>query len=94
MVGWSKKLEDFNIRAAIQLRREQFSRRILDARRAAGPQIHAAGAAMAARLRAAGAGVSGGAREGLGVASFGAQRLAAAGAVVRQKVGTAFAPAW
>lgn len=98
MLGWIKKPEGSDIRAAINLLRELLRQRVLEARRVAGPRIHAAGTAVVAGLRAAGALVTGGARAGLGAASFGAQRifgrLAATASEVWEKFGTAMAPTW
>jgi len=59
MFGWRKKPEDFEwhryIRTTIKVRRENRRRRIEDAKYAAAEQVHAAGAALAAGSKAAGA---------------------------------------
>jgi hypothetical protein len=58
------------IRTTVRLRREQRRERVLEARRAAGQQASAAGAALAQGSRAAGAAAWDGARAGLGVAGW------------------------
>jgi endonuclease YncB( thermonuclease family) len=70
MFGWRKKPEGFEwhkyIRTTIKVRREARRQRVVDARRAAGQQVHAAGAALAAGSRAAGSAARDGTRAGLG----------------------------
>jgi hypothetical protein len=57
MLGWGKKSEGSDIRSKFEQRREQVRQSVLGARRAAVVQIHAAGAATATSLRAAGSAV-------------------------------------
>jgi endonuclease YncB( thermonuclease family) len=70
MFGWRKKPDGFEwhkyIRTTIKVRREARHQRIVDARRAAGQQMHVAGAALAAGSRAAGAAARDGTRAGAG----------------------------
>ena len=61
------------VRTTIKLRREQRRQRILEARRAAGQQASAAGSALVAGSRAAGAAAWDGAKVGLGTAGLAAQ---------------------
>jgi endonuclease YncB( thermonuclease family) len=86
MLGRGNKSEGSDVRSKFELRREQVRQRILGARRAAGSQMHRAGAATVAGLRAAGGAVLAGARAGRWAAGLGVQRtmsgLAAAGARV------------
>jgi len=97
MFGWRKKPEGFEwnqyIRTTIKVRRENRRRRIEDAKHAAGQQMSAAGAALAAGSKAAGAAARDGARAGIGVAGMAAQSagnsLVAAGRVLLQKLGAA-----
>jgi endonuclease YncB( thermonuclease family) len=76
MFGRAKKSEGFEwhkyIRTSVRLRRERRRERILEARRAAAEQAHAAGVALAAGSRAVGAAVAQGSR------AAGAAALAAA----------------
>ncbi len=89
MLGWGKKSEGSDIRAKLELRREQIRQLVLSARRAAGFQIQAAGAATVAGLRTAGGAVRAGARAGREAAASGARRtlsgLAATAAIAGQK---------
>jgi endonuclease YncB( thermonuclease family) len=79
MFGRQKKPDGFEwhkyIRTTIRLKREQRRERVLEARRAAGQQASAAGAALAQGSRAAGAAAWDGARAGLGVAGLVAQSV-------------------
>jgi endonuclease YncB( thermonuclease family) len=81
MFGARKKPDGFEwhkyIRTTIKLRREQRRQRVLDARRAAGQQINAAGVALAAGSRAAGVAARDGAKAGLGATLLGAQAVLA-----------------
>jgi endonuclease YncB( thermonuclease family) len=63
------------IRTTIRVRREARRQRVVDARRAAGQQVGAAGAALAAGSRAAGSAAREGARAGLGALGLGLQAL-------------------
>jgi endonuclease YncB( thermonuclease family) len=111
MIAWRKKPEGFEwhryIRTAVKVRRENRRRRIDDARQAAAQQLGAAGAALAAGSKAAGAAARDGARAGLGVAGQAAQGagnaaaawarrmlrwLGAAALVVMQKLAVALRP--
>jgi endonuclease YncB( thermonuclease family) len=97
MFGWKKKPEDFEwhqyVRTTIKVRRENRRRRIEDAKHAAAQQMNAAGAALAAGSKAAGAAAMDGARAGLGVAGMAAQSaghsLIAIGTVLLQRLGAA-----
>jgi endonuclease YncB( thermonuclease family) len=86
MLGWSKNSEGSDMRSKFELRREQIRQRVLGAKRVAGSQVQAAGAATAAGLRVAGGAVLAGARAGRGAATVGMRRtlsgLAATGAKV------------
>ena len=77
MLGRRKSDEGFEwhkyVRTAVKLRREERRRRVLEARRAAVQQAGAAGVALAAGSKAAGAAALDGARVGLGVAGLIAQ---------------------
>ena len=77
MLGRRKSEDGFEwhkyVRTAVKLRREERRRRILEARRAAVQQAGAAGVALAAGSKAAGAAALDGARVGLGVAGLIAQ---------------------
>jgi len=77
MLGRRKSDEGFEwhkyVRTAVKLRREERRRRILEARHAAVQQAGAAGVALAAGSKAAGAAAIDGARVGLGVAGLMAQ---------------------
>lgn len=70
MLGWRRKPEGFEwhkyIRTTIKVRRDARRQRVVDARRAAGQQVNAAGVALAAGSRAAGAAARDGARAGVG----------------------------
>jgi endonuclease YncB( thermonuclease family) len=78
MFAWRKKTEGFEwhqyIRTAVRHRRQQRHERMLEARRAAGQQVQAAGVALMAGSRAAGVAAKEGAK-----ASFGAAGLLAGG---------------
>jgi endonuclease YncB( thermonuclease family) len=95
MFGWRKKPEEFEwhryIRTTIKVRRENRRRRIEDAKHAAAKQMNAAGAALAAGSKAAGAAAMDGARVGLGVAGMAAQSagnsVLAGGGLLLQKLG-------
>jgi len=77
MLGRRKSDDGFEwhkyVRTAVKLRREERRRRILEARRAAVQQAGAAGVALAAGSKAAGAAALDGARVGVGVAGLMAQ---------------------
>ena len=80
MFAWRKKPDGgFEwheyIRTAVRHRRELRRQRVQDARRAAGHQMHAAGAALAAGSRAAGAAAKDGARAGAGALGLALQAL-------------------
>jgi endonuclease YncB( thermonuclease family) len=95
MFGWRKKPEEFEwhryIRTTIKVRRENRRRRIEDAKHAAAKQMNAAGAALAAGSKAAGAAAMDGARVGLGAAGMAAQSagnsLLAGGGLLLEKLG-------
>src|SRR5258705_13450899 len=74
MFAWRKKTEGFewhqSIRTAVRQRRQQRHERMVQARRAAGQQVQAAGVAMVAGSRAAGAAAKEGARASLGAAGL------------------------
>ena len=78
MFAWRKKTEGFEwheyIRTAVRQRRQQRHDRMVEARRAAGQQVQAAGVALVAGSRAAGVAAKEGAK-----ASFGAAGLFAGG---------------
>ena len=78
MFAWRKKTEGFEwheyIRTAVRQRRQQRHDRMVEARRAAGQQVQAAGVALVAGSRAAGVAAKEGAK-----ASFGAAGLLAGG---------------
>src|SRR5262245_64825306 len=78
MFAWRKKTEGFEwhqyIRTAVRQRRQQRHERMLEARRAAGQQVQAAGVALVAGSKAAGVAAKEGAK-----ASFGAAGLIAGG---------------
>ena len=84
------------IRTTIRLKREQRRERVLEARRAAGQQASAAGAALAQGSRAAGAAARDGARAGLGVAGLAAQAvwnvIAAAAVLAAQRLAILLQP--
>ena len=77
MVAWRKKPEGFEwhkyIRTTIKVRRDARRQRVDDARRAAGEQMNAAGAALAAGSRAAGSAAKDGAIAGAGALALGLQ---------------------
>lgn len=77
MFAWRKKPEGFEwhkyIRTTIKLRRAARRQRMVDAHRAAGAQMNAAGAALAAGSRAAGSAARDGARAGAGALALGLQ---------------------
>jgi endonuclease YncB( thermonuclease family) len=77
MFTWRKKPDGFEwheyIRTTIKLRREARRQKVVDARRAAGQQMHAAGTALAAGSRAAGGAVHHGVRAGAGALGLGLQ---------------------
>src|SRR6187200_1555143 len=79
MFGRRNKPDGFEwhkyIRTTVRLRREQRRERVLEARRAAGQQANAAGAALVQGSRAAGAAAWGGARAGLGAMGLAAQAV-------------------
>jgi hypothetical protein len=80
MFAWRKKPDGgFEwheyIRTAVRHRRDARRQRVVDARRAAGQQMHAAGAALAAGSRAAGAAAKDGARAGAGALGLGLQAI-------------------
>jgi endonuclease YncB( thermonuclease family) len=79
MFAWRKKPEGFEwhkyIRTTIKLRREARRQRVVDARRAAGQQMNAAGKALAAGSRAAGSAAVDGARAGAGALALGLQGI-------------------
>jgi endonuclease YncB( thermonuclease family) len=70
MFTWRKKSDGFEwheyIRTTIKVRRDARRQRVIDARRAAGQQMHAAGSALAAGSRAAGGAMHQGVRAGAG----------------------------
>jgi endonuclease YncB( thermonuclease family) len=74
MLGWGKTSEGSDIRSKFELRREQVRQRVRGARRAAGAQIHTAGAVTVAGLRAAGGAVLAGARASRQAAASGTRR--------------------
>jgi endonuclease YncB( thermonuclease family) len=77
MFARRKKQDGFEwhkyIRTTIKIRREQRRQRVVDARHAAGQQMGAAGAALAAGSKAAGLAARDGARAGLGAAGLATQ---------------------
>jgi endonuclease YncB( thermonuclease family) len=77
MLAWRKKPEGFEwhkyIRTTIKVRREARRQRVDDARRAAGEQMNAAGAALVAGSRAAGSAAKDGAIAGAGALALGLQ---------------------
>jgi endonuclease YncB( thermonuclease family) len=77
MLAWRKKPEGFEwhkyIRTTIKVRREARRQRVEDARRAAGEQMNAAGAALVAGSRAAGSAAKDGAIAGAGALALGVQ---------------------
>jgi endonuclease YncB( thermonuclease family) len=80
MFGWRKKPDrGFEwhkyIRTTIKLRRDARRQRIVEARRAAGQQMQAAGVALAAGSRAAGGAAREGARAGLGALGLALQAI-------------------
>jgi endonuclease YncB( thermonuclease family) len=74
MFAWRKKTEGFEwhqyIRTAVRQRRQQRHERMLEARRAAGQQVQAAGVALMAGSRAAGVAAKEGAKASLGAAGL------------------------
>jgi endonuclease YncB( thermonuclease family) len=97
MFGWRKKPDGFEwhqyIRTTVKVRRENRRRRIDDAKRAAVEQIGAAGSALAAGSKAAGAAARDQARAGLGVAGTAARSagftLLASGWALLERLGVA-----
>jgi len=80
MFAWRKKPDGgFEwhkyVRTAVKLRREARRQRLSDARRAAGHQVHVAGAALAAGSRAAGGAARVGVRAGVGAVGLGLQAV-------------------
>jgi endonuclease YncB( thermonuclease family) len=79
MFARRKKQDGFEwqqyVRTTIKLRREQRHLRMVEARRAAADQVGAAGSALVAGSKAAGAAARHGARAGLGALGLGVQRL-------------------
>jgi endonuclease YncB( thermonuclease family) len=80
MFAWRKKSDrGFEwhkyIRTTIKLRRDARRQRIVDARRAAGQQMQAAGVALAAGSRAAGGAARDGARAGMGALGLALQAI-------------------
>jgi endonuclease YncB( thermonuclease family) len=77
MFAWRKKPEGFEwhqyIRTTIKVRRDARKQKVVDARRAAGEQMNAAGVALAAGSRAAGSAAVDGARAGAGALALGVQ---------------------
>jgi endonuclease YncB( thermonuclease family) len=77
MLAWRKKPDGFEwhqyIRTTIKVRREARRQRVVDARRAAGEQMNAAGAALVAGGKAAGSAAKGGAIAGTGAVALGLQ---------------------
>jgi endonuclease YncB( thermonuclease family) len=77
MFNWRKKPDGFEwheyIRTTIKLRRDARRQRVVDAKHAAGEQMQAAGAALAAGSRAAGGAVHQGARAGAGALALALQ---------------------
>jgi endonuclease YncB( thermonuclease family) len=80
MFAWRKKTEGFEwheyIRTAVRQRRQQRRDRVVQARRAAGQQVQAAGVALAAGSRAAGVAAKEGAKASFGAAGLFAGSLA------------------
>lgn len=74
MFAWRKKTEGFEwhqyIRTAVRHRRQQRHERVVQARRAAGQQVQAAGVALAAGSRAAGVAAREGAKASVGAAGL------------------------
>jgi endonuclease YncB( thermonuclease family) len=74
MFAWRKKTEGFEwhqyIRTAVRQRRQQRHQRMLEARRAAGQQVQAAGVALMAGSRAAGVAAKEGAKASVGAAGL------------------------
>jgi endonuclease YncB( thermonuclease family) len=74
MFGWRKKTEGFEwheyIRTAVRHRRQQRHERMVEARRAAGQQVQAAGVALVAGSKAAGVAAKEGAKASLGAAGL------------------------
>ncbi len=74
MFAWRKKTEGFEwhqyIRTAVRHRRQQRHDRMVQARRAAGQQVQAAGVALVAGSRAAGSAAKEGAKASLGAAGL------------------------
>jgi endonuclease YncB( thermonuclease family) len=74
MFAWRKKTEGFEwhqyIRTAVRHRRQQRHERMVEARRAAGQQVQAAGVALVAGSKAAGVAAKEGAKASLGAAGL------------------------
>jgi len=74
MFAWRKKTEGFEwhqyIRTAVRQRRQQRRERMVEARRAAGQQVQAAGVALVAGSKAAGVAAKEGAKASLGAAGL------------------------
>jgi endonuclease YncB( thermonuclease family) len=77
MLGWRKKPDGFEwheyIRTTVLVRRKARRQKVIDARRAAGEQMQAAGVALAAGSVAAGSAAYQGARAGVGALGIGLQ---------------------
>jgi endonuclease YncB( thermonuclease family) len=100
MFTWRKKSDGFEwhkyIRTTIKVRRDARRQRVVDARRAAGQQMQAAGVALVAGSRAAGGAMHQGARAGAGALGLALQAgwaffLHAIGSIVR-RIAAAVAP--
>ena len=93
MFAWRKKTEGFEwhqyIRTAVRQRRQQRRDRVVQARRAAGQQVQAAGVALAAGSRAAGVAAKEGAKASFGAAGLFAGSLASLLAALSRLVGQA-----
>jgi endonuclease YncB( thermonuclease family) len=91
MFGWRKRTDGFewhkHIRTTILLKRAQRRERVENAKRAAALQVHAAGAALAAGSRVAGAASLYSARMGLSAAHSALGRLIPAAATMFARIG-------
>ena len=95
MLAWRRKTEGFEwhqyIRTAVRQRRQQRHDRMVEARRAAGQQVQAAGVALVAGSLAAGAAAKEGAKASLGAAGLLAGSLMSLSAALARLTGQAIA---
>jgi len=93
MFAWRKKTDGFEwhqyIRTAVRHRRQQRRDRMVEARRAAGQQVQAAGVALVAGSRAAGVAAKEGAKASVGAAGLFAGSLASLLAALARLAGQA-----